>query len=148
MQNFIKLSQMSLTEKIFSPLCQEIFARQQILNKLAANANLIQPAFQNLNFSAFQAQKQLSLAVASPTVLQTTMLNEKFLKSALAIQNASIDFLSEMKKIDNYQQKTLANIWKEIRLKNNGELELPENFPTKAKKKFKSFFESAKKFLE
>lgn len=80
--------------------------------------------------------------------LQKITQSQKFLCSALAVQHAEFDFLKEMKKIENYQQKTLADILKEIRLKNNGELELPENFPTKTKKNFKTFLESAKRFLK
>lgn len=94
-----------------SPAYQAILKQQEILNKMAIPAslmpelqaanNLIQPALQNINFDN----------------LTKIVQSENFFKSALAVQNASIDFLSEMKKLDNYKQKTLGEILKELRLK-------------------------------
>ena len=134
---------LKITQEIMeSPVYQKIIKQQEVLNQMTIPAPLM-AEIQAINDGIQSALKGINFVE-----LQKITQSQKFLNSALAVQHAEFDFLDEMKKIDNYQQKTLDNTLKEIRLKNNGELELPENFPTKAKKKFKSFFESAKKFLK
>ena len=106
------IKQMQWAQKFASsPAYQAMVKQQEILNRMAvpvslmaemqAANNLIQPALQNINFDN----------------LTKIVQSENFLKSALAVQNASINFLEEMKKLDNYQQKTLGEILKEIILK-------------------------------
>lgn len=96
---------------------QEIFSRQQILNqampyalmqKFQAIDNFIQPELQNENLA--RLNKNLAR-------LNEIAQSRNFLSSALAVQDAAIDFLSEMKKIDGYKQKTLGEILKEIQRK-------------------------------
>ena len=103
---------MQMAQKFMSsPAYQAMVKQQEILSKIsipeslmvefqAAN-NFIQPLTQNENFARLNEIAQ----------------SRNFLSSALAVQDAAIDFLSEMKKIDGYQQKTLGEILKEIRLK-------------------------------
>lgn len=125
-----------------APAYQALIRQQEILNKMVIPSvlitefqvaiNFVQPALQNMNLSGFN----------------NLMQSKNFLNSALVVQNASIDFLTEMKKLDNYQQKTLVEILKELRLKKNAEVELPEDFPTKLKKSFKNLFESVKNLAQ
>lgn len=135
------VKQMQVAQKAMSsPAYQALIRQQEILNQMSipsvlmkefqAASNLVQPALQNMNLSGFNNLVQ----------------SENFLESALEVQKASINFLTEMKKLDNYQQKTLVEILKELRLKKNAEVELPEDFPTKLKKSFKNLFESVKNF--
>jgi len=156
-QNTLNISpevvkQMQWAQKFASsPAYQAMVKQQKIWSEMAIPAslmaemqaanNLIQPALQNINFDN----------------LTKIVQSENFLKSALAVQNASINFLEEMKKLDNYQQKTLAEILKEIRLKKNGELdlaeiesaevELTENFPPELKESFKILFDNIKNLV-
>lgn len=145
-QNTLSISpevvkQMQWAQKFASsPAYQAILKQQEILNKMAipaslmpelqATNNLIQPALQNINFDN----------------LTKIVQSENFFKSVLVVQNASINFLEEMKKLDNYQQKTLGEILNEIRLKKTAEVELPEDFPTRLKKSFKNLIESGQNF--
>lgn len=137
------MKQMRMAQIAMSaPEYQALIRQQEILNKMSipsvliaefqAASNFVQPAFQNMNLSGFN----------------NLMQSKNFLNSALVVQNASIDFLTEMKKLDNYQQKTLVEILKELRLKKNAEVELPEDFPTKLKKSFKNLFESVKNLAQ
>ena len=98
---------MQMAQKFMSsPAYQAMVKQQEILSKIsipeslmvefqAAN-NFIQPLTQNENFARLNEIAQ----------------SRNFLSSALAVQDAAIDFLSEMKKIDGYQQKTLGEILK------------------------------------
>lgn len=138
---------MQVAQKFMSsPAYQAMVKQQEILSKISipeplmaefqmAN-NLIQSALQNETFARLNEIAQ----------------SRNFLSSALAVQDAVIDFLSEMKKIDGYQQKTLGEILKEIRLKKNGEvelaeIELPEDFPPELQESFKILFERIKNFV-
>ena len=132
----MRLAQIAMS----SPAHQALIRQQEILNQMSipsvliaefrAASNFVQPALQNMNLSGFNNLVQ----------------SENFLNSALAVQNASIDFLSEMKKLDNYQQKTLGEILRDLRLKKNLEAELPKDFPTKLKESLKKLLESVKSF--
>ena len=151
-QNTLNISpevvkQMQWAQKFASsPAYQAMVKQQKIWSEMAIPAslmaemqaanNLIQPALQNINFDN----------------LTKIVQSENFFKSALAVKNASINFLEEMKKLDNYQQKTLAEILKEIRLKKNGEfdlaeiesaeVELPEDFSLEVQESFTRFINS------
>lgn len=129
---FNEISQANIVVNDFSAIAinptiyQEIFSRQQILTQampyaliqeIQSKNNLIQSALQNETIAR----------------MNEIIYSRNFLSSALIVQDAAIDFLSEMKKIDGYEQKTLGEILKEIRRKKKFEdlpIETQESFLT------------------
>lgn len=134
---------MQMAQKFMSsPAYQAMVKQQEILSKIsipeslmaefqAAN-NFIQPLTQNENFARLNEIAQF----------------RNFLSSALAVQDAAIDFLSEMKKIDGYEQKNLVELLKEIRLKKNGEIEIPEDLTIEEQEDFLTIKEIFKKHFD
>lgn len=139
---FNEISQANIVANNFSAIAinptiyQEIFSRQQILTQampseliqeIQSKNNLIQSALQNETIAR----------------MNEIIYSRNFLSSALIVQDAAIDFLSEMKKIDGYEQKTLGEILKEIRRKKK-----LEDLPIEAQESFLTLEEVLKKHLK
>ena len=138
MRKAIQLSQ----EIMSSPAYQAVIKYQGLLSRVIVPEPLMSEIQKTRNL--FQA----ALHSTIPNNISQIYLSENFFNSALVVQNASFDFLTEMKKLDNYQQKTLGEILKELKLKKNSEVELPDDFPFELRESFKNLFESVKNFVD
>lgn len=138
MRKVIQISQKIMS----SPAYQAMIKQQGLLSRVIVPEPLM-PEIQNTS-NLFQTALQNTI----PNNISQIGLSENFFNSALVVQNASVDFLTEMKKLDNYQQKTLGEILKELKLKKNSEVELPDDFPFELRESFKNLFESVKNFVD